>query len=962
MYKLSLAIGAASVLAVVLIAVLVARLRPLIWLSMRGPRRRPVESGLAALGIALGASLTVGALALGASLEASVAQMKQNRLGPIDVVFTFRGSQASSQVAKLTDSLPQDQVAGSLEIARGEGSVGIPGAEIAAPPLRAEPDVVFLDLDFAEASSFADDDPSAFPATGPEQGEIFVSSELADLLGVHEGETVLLGLPRGRYPFRVGKVLQPKGLAGYGAPLDQPARSVWVPRNWLAAQAHETQLLVSLEGGEGSLDDRSRSLLERLAPVTSEFESPKPSAAKLGAEIELAATNVGDLMRRQLLQLGSFAGAASLALVIAIFAMVVADRRREIGILRATGMKRVHASAEIAQEAVVLGAIGAAVGVGLGMLVAALGASAAKRTLAEVLGGVDFSIVADMEAIVLGAAGAFLAGIIAAVSGTRRWLSMPPAAALRVIEEQGRPVKAIHVVVGVVAMVFGVATAATDLKYRTSTFSYLGPPIAVAGLALVMYQTQWAYVAMLVAAAASAAWLIGIDIAWGGKAASEGVFVTFGMAMALVIAGAIAFGILAPMIARAITKVLAALNWRSVTGRLAAANLASSRGQAGFTVATCALVVLMPASIATVSAMEQTDRERVLWNQTGGWTAMIESRAADESGSSFEDHIKSGPMGGSFEQIAELPKTRMTVHLVGAGSVNTPIYAISPDLASAAVTPGGNDTGAMLPLTAVDRNLGDESAAWNSLFEDHDDGAPRVIVTSGVLPAGIDLRGAPLRVGDTGKIVKIAGVAHRNSFMPGVFIAPEKLAALGVKTDRRSALVLLPSNANAESIGLEFQGLYFGEGARMIVASDQVERELRARALLAQLLQSFLSVGLIVGIASLAVVIARSVRSRRHEIAVLRAIGVSRRGVAWSVIGQSLGLTISGVGLGVLLGGYIGGRIFLAMSSGGEAAVPWVALSAVFLIVVAVTSAGAALPAVAAARLAPARALSDAAN
>lgn len=667
-------------------------------------------------------------------------------------------------------------------------------------------------------------------------------------------------------------------------------------------------------------------------------------------------------MRRQLLQLGSFAGAASLALVIAIFAMVVADRRREIGILRSSGMKRLHTSAEIAQEAVVLGLIGAAFGVGLGMLIAVVGASSAKKTLTEVLGGFDLTIVADFEAIVIGAGGAFLAGIVAAVSGTRRWLSMPPAAALRTTEEHGRPVKVLHLVVGVVAMVFGIASAATDLKYRTSTFSYLGPPLAVAGLALVLYQTQWAYVAMLVAALASAAWLVGIDIAWSGKAASEGVFVTFGMAMALVVAGAIAFGVLAPMIARGITKLLAALQSRTVTGRLAAANLASSRGQAGFTVATCALVVLMPASIATVSSMERADRERMLRNQTGGWTAMIESRAADESGSSFADRIESGPLGPEFEQVAELPKTRITVHLVGAGSVSTPLYATSRELANAADSPSGNNSGAMLPLTAIAGDLPDESAAWKSIFEDHDDGAPRVIVTAGVLPAGIDLRGAPLRVGDTGKIVKIAGIAHRNTFMPGVFIAPDKLESLGVKPDRRNALVLLRPEANSESVALDFQGLYFGEGARMIVASDQIERQLRVRALLAELLQSFLSVGLVVGIASLAVVVARSVRSRRHEIAVLRAIGVSRRGVAWSVVGQSLGLTITGVGLGVLLGGYIGGRIFLAMSSGGEATVPWTALAAVFVIVVAVTTAGAAVPAISAARLAPAKALSDAAS
>ncbi len=67
------------------------------------------------------------------------------------------------------------------------------------------------------------------------------------------------------------------------------------------------------------------------------------------------------------------------------------------------------------------------------------------------------------------------------------------------------------------------------------------------------------------------------------------------------------------------------------------------------------------------------------------------------------------------------------------------------------------------------------------------------------------------------------------------------------------------------------------------------------------LLEGFMALGLVVGIAALGVVATRSVVERRQQIGVLRAIGFKRRMVQASFLLESSLLTLIGTALGVAL-------------------------------------------------------------
>lgn len=112
------------------------------------------------------------------------------------------------------------------------------------------------------------------------------------------------------------------------------------------------------------------------------------------------------------------------------------------------------------------------------------------------------------------------------------------------------------------------------------------------------------------------------------------------------------------------------------------------------------------------------------------------------------------------------------------------------------------------------------------------------------------------------------------------------------------------------------------ESIRDQIASDQKEN----RGFFT-LLQSFMGLGLIVGIAAIGVISFRNVIERRQQIGVLRAIGFQRSMVSWSFLIEAAFI----VGIGVLSGTVLGialARDLLtgnAMSATGgiDFAVPW---------------------------------------
>ena len=106
---------------------------------------------------------------------------------------------------------------------------------------------------------------------------------------------------------------------------------------------------------------------------------------------------------------------------------------------------------------------------------------------------------------------------------------------------------------------------------------------------------------------------------------------------------------------------------------------------------------------------------------------------------------------------------------------------------------------------------------------------------------------------------------------------------------------------------------------------------------------------------SLAVALSASVRRRRHELALLRSMGFTRRQLAGSVVGQATATVVVaiaiGVPLGIVLGRTLWGAFACHLDAVAEPTIPVLTLVAVIAAALVVANVAALLPARAAARI-----------
>ncbi|MCY4520141.1 MAG: FtsX-like permease family protein [Caldilineaceae bacterium] len=127
-----------------------------------------------------------------------------------------------------------------------------------------------------------------------------------------------------------------------------------------------------------------------------------------------------------------------------------------------------------------------------------------------------------------------------------------------------------------------------------------------------------------------------------------------------------------------------------------------------------------------------------------------------------------------------------------------------------------------------------------------------------------------------------------------------------------------------------------------------------------QLFQGFLALGLITGLAGLAVISARTVVERRQQVGMLRAIGMPTAAIAWMFILESSFVALSGILVGAAIGMVTGSELigaFYTFATEETLGIPWQSIlllaGGTYLFSVVVT----AFPAWQATRIYPAEAL-----
>jgi putative ABC transport system permease protein len=143
---------------------------------------------------------------------------------------------------------------------------------------------------------------------------------------------------------------------------------------------------------------------------------------------------------------------------------------------------------------------------------------------------------------------------------------------------------------------------------------------------------------------------------------------------------------------------------------------------------------------------------------------------------------------------------------------------------------------------------------------------------------------------------------------------------------------------------------------------DELRLVQGVRGLLNMILQGFMGVGLLAGVAALGTLSTRAVVERRRQIGVLRALGFSARAVSAGLLVESAVVALLGAGLGVSVGLFVAQSTVAFLSRLNPElrfSVPWEQIGGVVLVALGAALLMTVLPARSAARLTPAEALRE---
>ena len=165
-----------------------------------------------------------------------------------------------------------------------------------------------------------------------------------------------------------------------------------------------------------------------------------------------------------------------------------------------------------------------------------------------------------------------------------------------------------------------------------------------------------------------------------------------------------------------------------------------------------------------------------------------------------------------------------------------------------------------------------------------------------------------------------------------------------------------------EDEAAKLESAFLENGLEAQSIQEVVDETVAANMTFNRLIQGFMGLGLIVGVAALGVISARAVVERRQQIGVMRAIGFRRGMVQAAFLLESSFIALTAIVVGTLLGLLLAYNIIDDQRQQPswqslEMYVPWLNLFVIFFVVYAVALLATLAPAVRASRIRPAEAL-----
>ena len=869
-------------------------------LAVRDVVRRRGETTLVVAGSLLGTALITGSFIVGDTLNASIRLTATTQLGPIDETITVPTPRRASAIENAIRDLANPHIDGVASMVVVPASVSSGNQRPAAT--RAEPNAQLVELDFDEAAAFGDD-PAATGIKGdtPAPGRTAITQDLADTLDVGVGDRVTAYLYGSKVQLVVDRILPRLGLAGYWQGTASTSPNAFVAPKTIerlvtdgvpmGAVPPQTTLVISNEGG---VEDGARLTSEVTSSIRDDVLGRGSSLRIEPAKRDTldAAQQQGDSFAELFIAVGSFAIVAGVLLLVNIFVMLTEERKSQLGMLRAMGMRRADLVRMFMIQgglyAACAGVLGALLGVGVGWGIVKL-ATPIFGAFGEFAIELRFAMTAN--SIIRGFCIGVLISLVTVFLTSIRISRINVIRAIRDLPEPKvtrtrKRTMAAGALLAIASTAWFLAGVGDDKAWAAAV---LGPPLALWGLVPFAGRVVARRLPVLVASAAS--------LLWGvfGNTLLDGQFFDSGDTFAFVLQGVLLTFSAVVFLSQTqdgleggIRRVAA----RRLSLRLGLAYPLARRFRTALTLGMFALVMFTMVFIADLSEIFSSQAATVTRQASGGFDLLATASQANPP---------------AAKDVAATEGVRHVATVLHGGALFRP-----RDAAQAEPWPvsGVSDPFLEPGVPALDKRapgFSSDREVWMALLRD----PSTAIVDSFFLSeGGFDV--SAVQPGETMTVVDpVSGAAQQRRV---IGITAQDIAFSGVMMSRSSVRSILhqraaasrfyvkvEDSANAADVAARIQGRLVTSGVEAKTFQSMVNDQNRLSLQFLRLMQGYLALGLLVGIAGLGVVMVRAVRERRRQIGVLRALGFVAPQVRRAFLLESGFVAVEGIMVGAVL-------------------------------------------------------------
>jgi putative ABC transport system permease protein len=976
-------------LAVVVAAVtaLAVRNRVFFKLGVRNVGRRRGRTALIVTGLMLGTTIIASALASGDTMSNTIRMSAVKSLGSTDELVSVRGANVATQVplgdATGVDYFSEDAVPLiTHELLRSKHFDGVAPAivePVAVQNLTArqnEPRVTLFASSSPSLQAFGDirtTNRLVVTLDDLRPGEVYLNGDAADDLEAKTGDRVRVLAGDRSLVARVRDVVE---FDGTGTDADALLIGLPAAQRLLGHPGQVKHVLISNVGGPTGgvrYTDEITTLL-------------RPTLGRLGLEIDPvkrdaleAADQEGNAFMSLFTTFGSFSIFAGFLLIFLIFVMLATERRSELGIARAVGTRRGHLIQMYLFEGLAYDLLAAAVGAAVGVAVA----FGMVFVIASALGSEGITIEHHVEwrsIVVAYAIGVLLTFVVVGVSAWRvsrlnivsaiRNLPEPPVQKRRKRRWIG----------GLVAMALGALLTFSGVNAAEAMPFILGIAVFTIGAVPVV---QALGVPQRIAYTVSGLVIVGVcllpfdwldTLAGTNLRMNFSVWIVSGILLVLGASWVIVYN--ADLLLGAVTGILGRIRSLTPILRLSIAYPLRSRFRTGVTLAMFMLVVFTLVVGGTISGsfIRAFDDDEMFG---GGFDVRAASAAIS-------------PIDDPAQAIADAASLRRSDFRVVSAQSYLPVEARQTGTYPSAFEDypvRGVDTAfsqhTTYLLAAHARGYDDP---WRALSKEPGlaivDGfvvPRRDDWSAGAVPPDFQLHGfyledqvfdpIPIEVRDpqTGRTVRLRVIGVLSDQAPlamaGITTSQDTLrTAFGDRVRPTVFYFDLAPGVDPRAEARKLESAFLASGLQADSLDQLLEDAVAASWTFNRLIEGFMGLGLIVGVAALGVISARAVVERRQQIGVLRAIGFRRRMIQLSFLLESSFIALTAIVVGTVFGLIVSHTVISDVASQPAYSmvtlhVPWVNLTIVFTVVYLVALATSLAPAIRASRIYPAEAL-----